>query len=110
MLKKEIIDTKNGLLQFLKEKKISVSKIVVFGSFAEGRERKDSDIDIIIVSKNFRHKSIFEKIDAVKGIHRSLVRRVKRPFDIMYYSDVEWKEENSFILNAAKHTGKIIYG
>jgi len=36
--------------------KISVNSIVFFGSMAKGKSRKDSDIDLIIVSKNFEGK------------------------------------------------------
>ncbi len=36
--------------------KINVSKIIFFGSQASGKQHKDSDIDLVIVSKDFRNK------------------------------------------------------
>ena len=52
---------------------ISLDKIVLFGSLARGTERQDSDIDIIIVSKDFRKKSIFERVELIAGIGMELV-------------------------------------
>ena len=35
---------------------IEIDKLIFFGSRARGRAHRDSDIDLIIVSKNFRKK------------------------------------------------------
>ncbi|MCL4557202.1 MAG: nucleotidyltransferase domain-containing protein [Deltaproteobacteria bacterium] len=59
MAKKEIIKVKDVLRELLKQKGISINKIFVFGSYAKGTEREDSDIDIIVASKVFRGTSIF---------------------------------------------------
>lgn len=98
------------LQELLHDRRIYTNKIVVFGSYAEGKTKRDSDIDIIIVSKSFRNRSIFDRVNLTKGIHRELVRKTRKPFDIMYYSDIEWKGGNSLIINAAKKKGEIIYG
>jgi predicted nucleotidyltransferase len=98
------------LTELLEQRGISIYKIVIFGSFAKGLSKEDSDIDIIIVSKDFRNKSIFERVELTAGINRELVRKTMKPFDIMYYSDEEWEEGNSLIINAAKEEGEVIYG
>jgi predicted nucleotidyltransferase len=93
------------LRHLLKEKGINTDKIVVFGSFARGTENKDSDIDLIIVSKTFRGKSIFERIELTTGIGRKLVKIFKKPFDLMFYSDQEWEDGGSVVIHAAKQEG-----
>jgi len=50
----------------------------MFGSYARDTQREDSDIDIIIVSRDFRDKSIFERAELTTGIGRELVRKVKK--------------------------------
>ncbi|MCD6386679.1 nucleotidyltransferase domain-containing protein, partial [Candidatus Sumerlaeota bacterium] len=75
-------------------KGINIYKIVIFGSLITGKLKKDSDIDIIIVSKDFRGKSIFERVQLATGIGRELVRRLKMPFDLIYYSHKEWEKSN----------------
>jgi len=111
MAKKE--DTLNTainqtLIGLLEEKGISLFKIVIFGSYARARQREDSDIDIIVVSKDFRDKSLFERVRLTTGIGRQMVHRFKKPIDLLFYSDEEWERSNSLILNAARHEGVVL--
>ncbi len=110
MDKKEILKVGHTLQKLFQQRKICVDKIVVFGSYARGKERENSDIDIIVVSENFREKDIFERVKLTSGIHRELVKRLKKPVDIMYYSDIEWDSSSSLIINAAKEEGRVISG
>ncbi len=82
----------------------------MFGSYARGVQREDSDVDIIIVSRDFRDNSVFERVDLTTGIGRELVRKVKKPFDLLFYSDAEWNGDRSLVINIAKKEGEIIYG
>ncbi len=102
MAKREIIKIKKVLIELLKEIGIYVEKIIIFGFYAKGMEKEDSDIDIIIVSKDFRGKDIFEIVNLTKDVHWKLVENVMKPFDIVYYSDEEWEKGNSLIINSAK--------
>lgn len=96
--------------ELLQEKRIRIYQIVFFGSFVKGNLREDSDIDIIVVSKDFRNKSIFERAELTIGLDRELVKRLKKPFDIIYYSDEEWEKGNSLIISSAKKDGEVIDG
>ncbi len=110
MVRTKKIKITDLLLKLLKDRSIRVSKIIVFGSYAKGNHNKNSDIDIIIVSKDFRNKDIFERVDMTTGVNRELVKKTEKPFDIMYYSDTEWEQGDSIIINAAKDEGNVIYG
>jgi predicted nucleotidyltransferase len=83
---------------------------IIFGSYAKGTQREDSDIDIIIVSRDFRNKSIFERVELTTGIGRELVKKVEKPFDLLFYSDDEWNGGYSLMINSAKEEGELIYG
>lgn len=50
--------------QYLKrlKKKLPIEEVILFGSFAKGRARRDSDIDLIILSKKFAHLSDDERL------------------------------------------------
>ena len=50
------------LTDCLKEKGLKVSKIIVFGSQAKGTATEESDIDIVIVSEDFRRKEYFQSV------------------------------------------------
>ncbi len=97
------------LEEHFRKKGIQLEKIVIFGSFASGAHRNDSDIDVIIVSKQFRDKSIFERVKLATGAGRELVETFEKPFDLIYYSDVEWESKNFLIINEAKKHGEVIY-
>ncbi len=112
MFKKDVIKTKlkNMLKTLLQDRGIKINKIILFGSIVQDKMESDSDIDIIIVSKDFRNKDIFERVKLATGIGRELVRQFKIPFDLLYYSDKEWAKKNFLIINEAKEKGEIIYG
>ena len=110
MSEKLIIKVRNILQDLCKHRGINISKIILYGSYAKNIQRENSDIDIIVISKNFRNKSIFERAEITTGIGRELVRRTQKPFDILYYSDVEWVNSNSLIIDEAKKNSKILYG
>ncbi len=111
MSKKDAIklQVKSILEKLLIEKGINIDKIVIFGSFIKGKLRKDSDIDVIVVSRDFRGKSIFERVKMTSGIGRELVSKLKMPFDLIYYSDEEWEKEDFLIINEAKEKGEVIH-
>ena len=108
MAKRKVIRTISVLKDLTRQKGIDVDRIVVFGSYARGEEKKGSDIDIIIVSRNFEGKDIFERVEIASGLHRELVEKTMMPADIMYYSPTEWEKGNSLIINQAKEEG-IVY-
>ena len=109
MSKRETEIIKNLIVELLEKKKVSINKIVLFGSYLKSSFNKDSDIDIIIVSNDFRGKDIFERVELLSGIHREFVKTIKRPLDILYYSDEEWDEGRSLIINSAKINGELIF-
>jgi predicted nucleotidyltransferase len=56
---KERIEILSELKMFIR--KHMVEKALLFGSFARGEQREDSDIDLILVSKQFEGKSAFKR-------------------------------------------------
>lgn len=101
---------KTVLTEVLQSRGISVQKAILFGSYAKNLESKESDLDLVIVSRDFRGKDIFEKAALTRGVHHELVRRIDKPFDILYCSDTEWEEGNSLIIQAAREHGVVVCG
>jgi predicted nucleotidyltransferase len=110
MAKGEIIEIGKILNEIFRNRRIKLNKVVLFGSFANNTERDTSDIDIIIVSEDFRNRDLSERCDMVSGVNRELVQKTKKPVDTLFYSDEEWEEGYSLIINAAKNSGVVIYG
>lgn len=59
-IKKSKIIMVHKYVQLLKQKGINVSKVILFGSYAKGKETPDSDIDLAIVSTQFGKDNVKE--------------------------------------------------
>ena len=66
---------------------IPEAKILLFGSYARGDEKKDSDYDLLVITNNsFPSK---EKISWTTKIHNALVDALDAPFDVLLDSEEE---------------------
>jgi len=81
-------------------------KIILFGSYANGVQNDDSDLDILIVQDSDlpMHKRGFDIRMSLRGI---LI-----PMDILIYTKSEFEQEknkNFSFLNSAMKNSKIMY-
>jgi predicted nucleotidyltransferase len=84
-------------------------KVILFGSVACGKERENSDIDLLIIKESrlkrpFRVKEVFETL-----------RNVKRqfPLDVLVYTPKEIEQRlalGDFFIKRVLAEGKVIYG
>ena len=109
MDKREISLIKDAVSGVLAANKVELNRIVLFGSYANNEQTMDSDIDLIIVSKNFRNNTYFKRIDKVLNLNSTLVKTIKKPFDVLLYSDVEWNDSATMMIREAKKNGKTLY-
>ncbi len=66
---------------------IKIERIILFGSRAKGTERKDSDYDILVITKGqllWRKKMTF-----YRNVHRRLVGLLNSPVDLLIVPS-EW--------------------
>ncbi|MDR2814400.1 MAG: nucleotidyltransferase domain-containing protein, partial [Prevotellaceae bacterium] len=59
------------------------SHIALFGSFLNGNTHEDSDIDLIIISKSFEGKDIFERIRMTSKAEIEVMKKYVVPMDIL---------------------------
>lgn len=85
----------------LEENGIAVRKIILFGSYAENRQREGSDIDIAVISESFKKKSYLERIDALS----KAIFKVFEPIEAVAFTPEEWKKKESMICVFA-HEGR----
>lgn len=80
-------------------------KVILFGSFAAGRPRKNSDVDLVVIKKT-KERFTSRLFRVVRSIKSSLGT------DILVYTPKEWQdaleEENYFIKEIAEK-GKLVY-
>jgi len=96
----------NIMIDAIKEK-TTPQKIILFGSFAKGTEKEDSDIDICIITDKPQRK-----IDMLNEIRLSTIDKIDIPFDILIYRKKEFNErakrKNSFE-NQINEEGVLLY-
>jgi len=81
-------------------------KVVLFGSRAKGRERADSDWDILVIaeSKRPRHERAAPLYGALSDL--------RQPVDILVYTPAEveeWKNVPQALVTTATREGKVLY-
>ena len=88
--------TINEIIQYLKELLITnglnVNSIALFGSALSGEMHVDSDIDLIIISSDFRNKDIFERSQMTMKPEIATLKKYKVSMDILNLSPEEYAD------------------
>jgi predicted nucleotidyltransferase len=66
MAKEQIVDIARQYLVLLRKEGLDVDRIYLFGSYSDDRETKDSDIDIMVVSRSDKNDDTSPIIQMVK--------------------------------------------
>jgi uncharacterized protein len=86
----------NEIVKFLKESMIQsgirIDSIALFGSALSGEMHEDSDIDLIVISADFRDKDIFERSKLTMGPEIRAIKKFKVSMDILNMSPEEYSE------------------
>lgn len=87
------------------EKNASVSKVILFGSVAEGTANKDSDIDLLIVSPLFSKLNFFQRGKLMYDYWKPLL-----PVDFLCFTPEEFeaRKKGVTIVSHALKTGIVI--
>jgi len=60
MAKREAVKSIRKFIKALEQEGIAVDRVILYGSYARGKTRPDSDIDVAVISKNFGKDRIEE--------------------------------------------------
>jgi uncharacterized protein len=84
-----------GIMKFKKE--IKVERIIVFGSYASGRAKKHSDIDLVLIGKKFRGRDFLSRY---KGLW--LKWTLDMPVDFIAYTPEEFEKQSKEVSIASE--------
>lgn len=85
-------------LKVIAENNIKVEKAYLFGSYARGTYREDSDIDIAIVSKDFSGDRFVDRRRVVP-----LRRKIDRRLEPIPYLPENFKENDPLVIEILKN-------
>lgn len=87
-------------------KEMRVQKVILFGSYASGRPRRDSDVDIAVISPDLGKRNEMEEMaHLLKKAHEVDIDLEPHPF---HPRELRHPEKSSFVYEILK-TGKIVY-
>ncbi len=78
---------------------IRIEQLILFGSYAIGTAREDSDIDVIVISPSFSDKNYWERID----ILTEAIYKVFAPIEAFAFTPEEWKAKKSLLVDYAEN-------
>jgi len=80
-------------------------EILLYGSYARGNAREDSDIDVIVVSEDFKGMNLRERLELL-GLAAG---RVFEPIEAIGYTpeELEANKKESFLEEALKDSSRI---
>jgi len=105
MDKRRVYEIISAFRYALESRGIKAEKIILFGSYATGQYREDSDIDVVVISRDFKNKSYWERIDILSDAIYALFE----PIEAMAFTPEEWQSGESIIVDFAKN-GEVVYG
>lgn len=106
MAKSKVMKAIKLLEQCLQENGLDVFKIILFGSQVSGKVTQESDIDVVIISKDFQNKNIFERAALTKDAEIRTIKKFLIPLDVITLTPEEF--ETSLFSEYAKN-GEVVY-
>ena len=104
MDKNAVLEILSGFKKALEFKGIVIDKIILFGSYATGTYKEGSDIDVVVISADFRGKGYWERIDILSDA----IYEVFEPIEAIAMTPEEWERKESPVVDYAKD-GEVIY-
>ena len=93
-MRKRITKLRSEIVDILRES--DVKKASIFGSFARGTEKKNSDVDLLIEFKG--NKSLLD----LSRLKLSLEDRTKQKFDVLTYKSINPKLKKQILKDEVK--------
>jgi predicted nucleotidyltransferase len=103
MDKKDVLEIIHDFKNALQLEKINPQQIILFGSYASGNARPDSDIDLVVISDDFEGKDYWQRIDIIA----SAIYRVFKPIEAIAMTTEEWLRGDSMITDYARN-GQVV--
>ena len=84
---------------------VAPEKILLYGSYARGDAREDSDIDVIIISEDFKRMNLRERLELL-GLAAG---KIFEPIEALGYTPAEFEanRKGTFLEDALKESSRM---
>ena len=102
---RKILKSLESFKNTLEDMKISVKRMVIFGSYAAGSEKKNSDLDVVVISDDFKGMNLFSRLE-ILGLALAKAR-IFEPIEAIGYTEQEFasRGKGTFIGDEVKTKG-----
>ena len=90
MDKRQVVKIINKFVRELKSHDIAIDHIILYGSYARGRVRPDSDIDVAVVSRDFGKDTVEEGMRLFRIAGKIDTRLEPVPITLKAYENDTW--------------------
>jgi predicted nucleotidyltransferase len=98
MVDPKVIEAVNFFKVNILEKGIRIHDLVLFGSSSTGATSAGSDIDIAVISDDFRGMDMIARTLLTKDAELNTIRKYRIPLDIFTLTTDEYRDQNSLFL------------
>ena len=103
MDKRTVIEIVHRFQQSIERRGIKPLKVILYGSYADGTTHEGSDIDIVVISEDFKDMSYWERIDVISDT----IYEIFAPIEAVALTPAEWDRGDSFVTDFARN-GEIL--
>lgn len=104
MATESILNILKKFREAIERRGVRVVNLVLYGSQAQGTARKDSDIDVVVVSPAFVGMDYWQRIEVLS----QAICEVWEPIEAVAMTPQEWKDGDSMIAQFARQ-GEMVY-
>jgi len=104
MDKRAAVDIVTRFRKGIEARGIRPQRVILYGSYATGTNKDDSDIDVVVISDDFNGKSYWERID----ILADAIYEIFAPVEAVAMTPDEWERGDSFITDFARK-GEVLF-
>ena len=97
MDKKAALEIVSRFRNGIEAQNVKVEKLILFGSFATGANREGSDIDVVVISKDFAGKDYWQRTDILS----QAIYEVFEPIEAVALTPDEWEKKESVVVDYA---------
>src|SRR3989304_9763544 len=98
MDKNAVLEILSRFRKALESKGIKINKMILFGSYATGKYKEESDIDVVVIPRDFSGKDYWERIDILSDA----IYEVFEPIEAVAMTPEEWGKKDSPVADFVK--------
>ena len=104
MDKKDVLRIAREFKKSLAKQGVANAQIILFGSYAQGNHREDSDIDLVVISENFQGKDYWDRIDILS----QAIAEIWQPIEAVAFTPQEWEQGDSIFVHYVRKGAVVI--